>query len=89
MASDRTILITGTSSGIGAWCAEALLKDGWRVFATARKPEDRRALERKGIESFYLDYAEPGSIVALVDEVLDRTGGSLDALFNNGAYAQA
>ncbi|MDJ1463289.1 SDR family oxidoreductase [Nitratireductor sp. GZWM139] len=89
MGQGRTILITGASSGIGAWCASALQKDGWRVFATVRRPEDRASLEAQGIEPLYLDYAEPESIAALVEEVLQRTGGTLDALFNNGAYAQA
>ncbi|MFA6156386.1 SDR family oxidoreductase [Mesorhizobium sp.] len=85
----RSIIITGASSGIGAHCARALKAEGWRVFATARKPEDLAALEADGIEAFYMDYTEPGSIAALVTAVLDRTGGRLDALFNNGAYAQA
>lgn len=84
----RTILITGCSSGIGAFCARALKKDGWRVFATARKPDDIAALNAEGIKTFYLDYREPGSIEALVDNVLAQTGGTLDALFNNGGYAQ-
>ena len=85
----RTIIVTGASSGIGAWCARALKADGWRVFATARKPADIAALEADGIEAFYLDYSEPESITALVDAVLQRTEGTLDALYNNGAYAQA
>lgn len=85
----RTIIVTGASSGIGAYCARALKADGWRVFATARKPEDIAALEADGIETFYLDYCEPDSIAALVETVLGRTGGKLDALYNNGAYAQA
>src|SRR5262245_53076388 len=84
----RTIIVTGASSGIGAYCARALKADGWRVFATARKPEDIAALEKAGIESFYLDYREPDSIAALVEAVLIRTGGRLSALYNNGAYAQ-
>jgi NAD(P)-dependent dehydrogenase (short-subunit alcohol dehydrogenase family) len=84
----RTIIVTGASSGIGAYCARALKRDGWTVFATARKPEDLAALEADGIEAFYLDYREPESIAALVESVLARTGGRLDALFNNGAHAQ-
>ncbi|MDX8463811.1 SDR family NAD(P)-dependent oxidoreductase, partial [Mesorhizobium humile] len=36
----RTIIVTGASSGIGAYCARALKAEGWRVFATARKPTD-------------------------------------------------
>ncbi|WP_176036597.1 SDR family oxidoreductase [Brucella tritici] len=84
----RNIIITGCSSGIGAYCTEALHERGWRVFATARKDADIEALKAKGIEAHYLDYTEPQSIAALADEVLRRTGGTLDALFNNGAYAQ-
>jgi NAD(P)-dependent dehydrogenase (short-subunit alcohol dehydrogenase family) len=89
MSGLRTIIVTGASSGIGAYCARALKDDGWRVFATARKPEDIAALEAEGIEAFYLDYREPASIAALVEAVLERTGGTLDALYNNGAHAQA
>lgn len=84
----RSILITGCSSGIGAYCATALHEAGLRVFATARKDEDIEALKAQGIEAFYLDYTEPQSIEALIDAVLRATDGKLDALFNNGAYAQ-
>ena len=84
----RSIIITGCSSGIGAYCAEALKSQGWRVFATARKDADIDALRAKGIEAHYLDYTKPQSIANLVDEVLRQTDGTLDALFNNGAYAQ-
>lgn len=88
MIEPRTIIVTGASSGIGAHCARALKQDGWRVFATARKPEDIAALEAEGIEAFHLDYREPGSIEALVAAVFQKTGGTLDALYNNGGYAQ-
>lgn len=88
MSAPRTIIVTGASSGIGAYCARALKAEGWRVFATARKPQDIAALESDSIEAFYLDYREPDSIATLVEAVLARTGGTLDALFNNGAYSQ-
>ncbi len=84
----RSIIITGCSSGIGAYCAEALKSQGWRVFATARKDADIGALRAKGIEAHYLDYTQPQSIANLVDEVLRQPDGTLGALFNNGAYAQ-
>ena len=62
---------------------------GWRVFATARKPEDiARLRDDEGLESLHLDYAEPRSIEAATKRVLDATGGKLMALFNNGAYGQ-
>ena len=83
----KTILITGCSSGIGYGCAHHLAKDGWRVFATCRKPEDCERLIDEGLESFVLDYDDPASMEAAVSETLTRTGGTLDAVFNNGAYA--
>ena len=84
----KVILITGCSSGIG-WCvAHGLKVRGWRVFATARQPADVERLQTKGLESLPLDLRDSSSIRAAVTEILDRTGGRLDALFNNGAYGQ-
>ncbi|MBX5131015.1 SDR family oxidoreductase [Rhizobium lentis] len=88
MAGERTIVVTGCSSGIGAHCARALKADGWRVFATVRKTQDLADLEADGIEAFLMDYARTETISALVGTVLDRSGGHIDALFNNGAYGQ-
>lgn len=84
----RTILITGCSSGIGWHCALGLKARGWRVLATARQPEDLARLTAEGVEALYLDYADAGSVTACAAEVASRTGGRLDALFNNGAYGQ-
>lgn len=89
MTDRPSIIVTGCSSGIGAWCARALVEDGWRVFATVRRAEDLGALEKDGIEAFLMDYTKPDTISKLVDDVFARTGGRLDALFNNGAYGQA
>ncbi|MGB3022345.1 MAG: SDR family oxidoreductase [Methyloceanibacter sp.] len=87
--SERTILITGCSSGIGLASARLMKSRGWRVFATARKPEDiARLKHEEGVESLYLDYAEPASIAAAARQVLAETENGLDALFNNGAYGQ-
>ncbi|MBY5840756.1 SDR family oxidoreductase [Rhizobium leguminosarum] len=88
MAGERTIVVTGCSSGIGAHCARALKADGWRVFATVRKPDDLQGLEAEGIEAFLMDYARTETISDLVGAVLERSGGRIDALFNNGAYGQ-
>lgn len=83
----RSILITGCSSGIGYDAAHGLAKRGWRVFATCRAEADCERLRREGLESFRLDYDDEESIAAAVAEVVTRTGGTLDALFNNGAFA--
>lgn len=82
----RSILITGCSSGIGYDAAHTLRKRGWRVFATCRKETDCERLRNEGLESVQLDNADPSSIVAALTEILTQTGGTLDAVYNNGAY---
>src|ERR1044072_3121948 len=88
MQAKPTIIVTGASSGIGAHAARALHADGWRVFATVRRDGDRAGLEGDGIETFIMDYSKAETVHALVAAVLERTGGTLDALYNNGAYGQ-
>ncbi len=85
--AQKSILITGCSSGIGHDAAHRLAARGWRVFATCRRHQDCRRLRDEGLESFRLDYTDEGSIGAALAECLSRTGGTLDALYNNGAYA--
>ncbi|MDH5525691.1 MAG: SDR family NAD(P)-dependent oxidoreductase [Nitrospirota bacterium] len=85
----RTILITGASSGIGR-CAALMFRDrGWRVFATARKDEDLEALEAENVTPIRLELADTASVQSTAAQVLNATGGRLDALFNNGAYGQS
>ncbi len=84
----RTLLITGCSSGIGLTAAQTLQARGWRVFASCRKPADVARLSEMGLESLALDLDDSASIRAAVAEVLRRTGGGLDALFNNGGFGQ-
>lgn len=83
----KTILITGCSSGIGYDAAFGLRDRGWRVFATCRKQKDVEALNAQGFESFPLDYADDASIETALSNVMCATNGRLDALFNNGAFA--
>lgn len=84
--AQRSILITGCSSGIGLDAARGLHARGWRVFATCRVEADCARLRAEGLESFVLDYKDEPGIKAAVAEVVLRTSGTLDALFNNGAY---
>ncbi|NNK78429.1 MAG: SDR family oxidoreductase [Litoreibacter sp.] len=85
--SKKSILITGCSSGIGYDAAHYLHNQGWRVFATCRQEADCARLREEGLESFVLDYEAAETISDAVQECLSRTGGTLDAVFNNGAYA--
>lgn len=83
----RTLLITGCSSGIGHDAAHGLRARGWRVFAACRQEADCARLRDAGFESPRIDYTDPDSIETGLAQVLDATGGTLDALFNNGAHA--
>ena len=51
---DKTVLITGCSSGIGLCVARGLKQRGWRVFATARQTTDVMRLQAEGLESLRL-----------------------------------
>jgi NAD(P)-dependent dehydrogenase (short-subunit alcohol dehydrogenase family) len=85
----RTILITGCSSGIGLASARVMKARGWRVLATARKPEDLQRLEKEeGVEALPLELADPASVAACAEETLRRTAGKPYALFNNAAFGQ-
>lgn len=59
----------------------------WRVFAACRRQKDCENLQVEGFETVLIDYAKPETIEIGLETVLDATGGRLDALFNNGAYA--
>lgn len=87
MSKRRSILITGCSSGIGRDAALALAERGWQVVASVRRPEDMESLEAEGLHSVHLDYENPETIASGFDQALEITGGTLDALYNNGAYA--
>lgn len=86
--SDKAVLITGCSSGIGECVAAGLKARGYRVFASARKDADVARLADEGFEAIKLDLRDAESIKAALDTLLIRTGGKLYALFNNGAYGQ-
>lgn len=84
--NQKTVLITGCSSGIGYASAIGMRDAGWRVFASCRKAEDCARLQAEGFDSPRIDYSDPATIAAGLAEVLDATGGTLNALFNNGAF---
>ncbi|MFT4620606.1 MAG: NAD(P)-dependent dehydrogenase (short-subunit alcohol dehydrogenase family) [Dinoroseobacter sp.] len=84
--TQRSILITGCSSGIGYDAAHGLAKRGWRVFATCRAQVDCDRLISEGLEALRLDMTDPASMDEALTEILARTSGTLDALVNNAAF---
>jgi NAD(P)-dependent dehydrogenase (short-subunit alcohol dehydrogenase family) len=89
MKDNKRVLITGSASGIGLCVAQGLHARGYQVFATVHKREDIKRLREMGLHSFQLDLDDSNSIKNAVKTVLQETGGTLYALFNNGAFGQA
>jgi NAD(P)-dependent dehydrogenase (short-subunit alcohol dehydrogenase family) len=92
-----SVLITGTSSGIGKEAAVELARRGWRVFATMRDPGKAGDLKAAAaamgvderIEVVRLDVTDPASVRAAVAATLAATGGTLDAVVNNAGISAA
>lgn len=85
---NRSILITGCSSGIGYCAATTLHNRGYQVFATTRKAEDTKLFSSLGIRALQLDLDDHQSIGNTLALVLKETGGKLYGLFNNGGFGQ-
>jgi NAD(P)-dependent dehydrogenase (short-subunit alcohol dehydrogenase family) len=94
-ATTRTVLITGTSSGIGLAAAVAAARAGWQVVATMRDPRRAeqllKAAEEAGVAELVqvkrLDVVDPASVAACVAEVVAEHG-RLDAVVNNAGAGQ-
>ncbi len=84
--STTSVLITGCSTGMGYHCAKHLQSMGYQVIATCRKLEDVRRLNDEGLTCFKLDLADSQSINIGLNQVLLKTQGKIDLLFNNGAF---
>ncbi len=85
---NKSILITGCSSGIGYYCAIKLKELGYRVIASCRKNEDVAKLQALGLTCIKLDLADQKSISEGFQQTLKLVDNQLDYLFNNGAYGQ-
>lgn len=86
MATAKTVLITGSSAGIGRATAELFQREGWQVVATMRTPaagKDLAALDNVLVTA--LDVTDEKSIAAAIATGLDRFGG-IDVLVNNAGY---
>ena len=86
MIENKSVLVTGCSSGIGRATAEVLRSKGWKVFPTARKVADLDALRQAGFEAIKLDVASSESIAQAVDRVLAKNAGKLGAVVNNAGF---
>jgi NAD(P)-dependent dehydrogenase (short-subunit alcohol dehydrogenase family) len=83
----KTILITGCSSGIGGALAREFRNRGHRVYATARHKAGLASLEAEGIRGLVLDVNDDGANNSAI-ETLTREAGHLDVLVNNAGFGQ-
>lgn len=84
----KSILITGSSSGIGLCAVQTLHQRGYQVFAGVRKEEDQQRFLSQGIQSVLLDLNDSKSMQTAINAVMVKTDGHLDALFNNAGFGQ-
>lgn len=78
----KSILITGTSKGIGKETAKLFIQNNWKVYATARNINDLSDLENLGCEVLELDVTNEKSILQALSKI-----DQLDVLVNNAAFA--
>ncbi|MCV9877855.1 SDR family oxidoreductase [Brenneria izbisi] len=82
----KTVLITGCSSGIGLIAAQDLQQRGYRVLAACRRAEDAARMTALGLEGIELDLDDAASVEKAAAEVIRLTDNRLYALFNNAGY---
>lgn len=91
--SEKTVFITGCSSGFGRLLVPEFLRDGWRVVATMRNAEERREIFREELKAYgerlsllSLDVTSAEERAAAFEFIEGHCGGRLDVLVNNAGY---
>ena len=84
----KAVLITGCSSGIGRATALRLAGPGWKVYASARRPETISELGEAGCQTLALDVTDEQSMRAAVASI-EQAEGAVGVLINNAGYSQS
>jgi len=85
----KTIVITGSSSGIGKATAKYFAEQGWKVAATMRKPKNETELiQLENVSLYALDVTNEVSIIKATEQILNDFG-VVDVVLNNAGYALA
>ena len=86
--SQRTIFITGSSSGLGRATAKLFASEDWKVIATMRNPDKETELNKlRGVVLLALDVTDPAQIKDAAEKV--EAMGGVDVVFNNAGYGMA
>ena len=82
----KSIVITGSSSGIGKATAKYFTEKGWKVAATMRTPEKETELtELENVSLYALDVTDDASIAAATEQIISDLG-TVDVVLNNAGY---
>jgi|TARA_B110000305_G_C19357466_1_gene597645 NAD(P)-dependent dehydrogenase (short-subunit alcohol dehydrogenase family) len=86
--SQKTLLLTGASRGIGHATVKRFSSEGWRVLTCSRKPFDERCPWPGGEENhIQVDLSDPNSTINAIPIIKEKVNGRLDALVNNAGIS--
>lgn len=83
--SNKTVLVTGASSGIGKETAKTLANKGFTVYAAARRLDAMDKLKDHGVIPLKMDITKEDDVVAVVERI-ERERGGIDILVNNAGF---
>lgn len=86
MKTQKTVLVTGASSGIGKSIAKQLLKENYQVFVAARRLDQMQALVLLGATAIKMDITSESDIESAMEQIKSSAEG-VDILINNAGYA--
>ncbi len=86
--TQRTLVLTGASRGIGHATVKRFSAGGWRVLTCSRQPFDPRCPWPGGEENhIQIDLADPTKTIAAIEIIKEKLNGRLDALVNNAGIS--
>lgn len=85
METQKVVLITGASSGMGKVTAEKLINEGHIVYGAARRLEKMNDLVKAGGKAVKMDVTEEQSVQSCVDQIIENEG-RIDVLINNAGF---